>query len=101
MPEKESTIQRQILNYLNSLPSCKAYNMHGNAWQGAGRPDIIACYKGQFLAWEIKTEIGEPTRLQIHELAKWQEAGAFTTVIRSLDQAKRVIRIVEGIVGHG
>lgn len=90
--KKESTIQRAILDYLNSLPHCYAVSNHGSAWQGAGRPDIFASYRGRFLALEVKTETGQPTKLQLHELTKWQEAKAIAEVVRSVDDVKDLLR---------
>lgn len=94
---RESIIQKRILEYLNGLPGCKAYNMHGNGYQGAGRPDIIACCRGQFLALEVKTDNGQPTRLQLHELEKWREAGAVASVVHSVEEVKTLI----GGLAHG
>lgn len=89
---KESAIQKQILNYLNGLPNCYAVNNHGSAWQGAGRPDIFACCRGQFLALEVKTEDGNLTKLQHHELRKWKAAGAKTGVVRSVEDVKKLLK---------
>lgn len=91
MNKKESAIQRAILDYLNSLPSCYAVNNHGSAWQGAGRPDIFACYRGQFLALEVKTENGHLTKLQQYELNKWNSAGAKAGVVRSVEDVKKLL----------
>jgi Holliday junction resolvase len=93
---KESTIQKKILDYLNNLPNCKAVNNHGSAWQESGRPDIFACYHGRFLALEVKkNEKEKPTKLQLHELKKWEEAGAISAVVRSLEEVKQIIKILE------
>ena len=88
---REATIQRRILDYLNSLPGCRAVNNHGNGYQGAGRPDIFACYRGRFLVLEVKNEKGQPTKLQLHELAKWQAAGAVAGIVRSVDDVRKLI----------
>ena len=88
---RESLIQKKILDYLNGLPNCYAVNNHGNGYQGAGRPDIFACYRGRFLALEVKNEKGQPTKLQLHELAKWQAAGAVAGIVRSVDDVRKLI----------
>ena len=87
---KESSIQRSILSYLNSLPNCYAVTNHGSAWQGAGRPDIFACIDGRFVALEVKTDTGQPTKLQLHELKKWAKAGAFTSIVRSVEDVEKM-----------
>ncbi|MDQ0340251.1 Holliday junction resolvase [Caldalkalibacillus uzonensis] len=91
MSQKESTIQKKIVDYINSLPGCKAVVNHGSAWQGAGRPDIFACCWGRFVALEVKTETGELTRLQMHELSKWMDSGAVVAVVRSVEDVKKIL----------
>lgn len=92
---KESSIQDRILRYLNNLPQARAYNNHGSAWQGAGRPDIFCCYHGQFIAIEVKRPEEEPTKLQAHELQKLAGAGAITLVAKSLDDVKGLVQELE------
>ena len=92
LSQKESTIQKKIVDYINSLPGCKAVVNHGSAWQGSGRPDIFACCQGRFVALEVKTEDGKLTRLQMHELSKWMESGAVVAVVRSVEDVKAVLK---------
>ena len=35
-----------------------AVKIHGGPYQDAGTPDLIACYKGRFIAIEVKTARG-------------------------------------------
>ena len=93
MSQKESTIQKRIVDYLNSLPYCKAVINHGNAWQGSGRPDIFASYRELFLALEVKTETGQLTKLQLHELNKWSETGAIIGVVRNVDDVRQLLSL--------
>lgn len=91
MAVKESSIQKSILDYLNSLPRCRARNNHGSAFSGAGEPDITACYYGRHIEIEVKLPGERPTKLQEHTLAKWAEAGAVTLVAISVDDVKELI----------
>ena len=47
----------------------------------AGTPDILACYRGRFIAIEVKRPGEEPTRLQLHRMAQWRAAGAVAVVL--------------------
>jgi len=105
---RESSIQANILRYLNGLPGCRARNNHGSAFSGAGTPDITACYHGLHIEIEVKRPGGQLTRLQAHELAKWAEAGAMTIVATSVEDVKLALEPVrrwlderQGIIGHG
>lgn len=61
----ETEIQREILEYLNSLPRTVAWRNNtgrrGNVKFGlcAGSSDIICCHYGRFVAIEVKTEEGK------------------------------------------
>lgn len=48
----------------------------------SGVPDIIVCYRGQFLAVECKAGYNKPTLLQEKEMADIRRAGGATLVIR-------------------
>ena len=49
--KSEQTIQSDILKYLKSVG---AYTIKVSAATKAGIPDIICCYKGRFIAIEVK-----------------------------------------------
>ena len=57
----------------------------------AGIPDIICCYKGKFISFEVKTETGQPTELQKATIKKIQKAGGVAMVVRSVDEVRAVI----------
>jgi hypothetical protein len=48
----------------------------------SGIPDIIVCYRGQFIAIECKAGFNKTTPLQDKELAAISTAGGITLVIR-------------------
>ena len=49
--KSEQTIQSEILKYLKSVG---AYTIKVSAATKVGIPDIICCYKGRFIAIEVK-----------------------------------------------
>ncbi len=60
----EKMITIAILRYLKSLPDTFCFKEHGGQYGTAGIPDILCCYKGRFLAFEVKSATGKPTKLQ-------------------------------------
>ena len=94
-PRREASIQSAILRYLKSLGRhCRTFNVHGNAWQGAGEPDIHACYRGRMIVIEVKRPGEKPTKLQEHALRKWAEAGAVTMVATSVEDVRKMIEAI-------
>lgn len=87
---KEQDIQRKIIKYLESV---SAYVVKVVASNKSGTPDILACYRGIFLAVEVKrpetkTNVSE---LQEYNIKKIKEAGGIAIVSWDLDAVKAVV----------
>ena len=81
----EADITTRIRNYLMIRRI-----FHWKVWQGPmsqpkGVSDIIGCYKGRFLAIEVKKPGGKLTLMQAKFLAQVEDAGGIAFVARSLD----------------
>lgn len=61
--------------------------VHGGPFQAAGIPDIIGCWKGRFIAIELKIPGEVPTRLQSINLESLKKAGAKVGVAYSVEEA--------------
>lgn len=92
----EASIQKNILDYINSLPCSRAENVSGNAKQ-SGRADINACIRGITFKIEVKTEdtaygrAGVTTKQRLY-LEKWARAGAISLVVYSVDDVKYAVQ---------
>jgi hypothetical protein len=85
----EGKVKKRIDLYLKSL---------GRDWWGfkpmmmgygrKGIPDIIGCYKGLFVAIEVKAGEGKLTPWQEVEEREIKESGASHSVARSADDVK-------------
>jgi len=77
---KESEIQKQILDYLNGLPNCKAIKILKANEEGT--PDIFCCYRGVPLIFEVKASekdamaAPENQKRQAMQMDQWLAAGA-------------------------
>lgn len=80
----ESTFQSWALEYLNSIPGCRAENVSGNAQQ-SGRPDINGCYMGRAFKLELKVpdHKNKATLKQQLNLRKWEAVGCAVGVLYS------------------
>lgn len=61
----------------------------------AGIPDIICCYRGHFYGFEVKTEVGRPTKLQEATIRRINEAGGTALIVRSVEEVRRVLEGTE------
>lgn len=88
---KEADIVKVIMRFLKTLPNCFAWKEHGGMYGTAGIPDIIACIDGKFYGFEVKTDIGKPTKLQESTIRKINKAGGTAVVVRSVDEVKSIL----------
>ena len=89
MSEKDIVIK--IMRYLKTVPKCFAWKEHGGIYGTAGIPDIIACIGGKFYAFEVKTLVGKPTKLQEITIQKILDCGGIVSIVHSVDEVRAVI----------
>lgn len=89
---KEKTITNQILKYLKSEPECFAFKEHGGIYGVSGIPDIICCYKGKFMAFEVKTTQGRLSKLQEITIKRINESGGMAFKVTSLQEVKNILK---------
>ena len=89
---KEKTITNQILKYLKDLPECYAFKEHGGLYGTSGIPDIICCYKGRFVAFEVKNEKGKLSKLQEITIEKIRKASGVAFKVTSLEEVKEILK---------
>lgn len=93
----ESDIVKAIMKYLKSVPRCFCWKEHGGMYGAAGIPDIIACINGHFFGFEVKTDVGKPTKLQEATIRKILAAGGAAVVVRSVDEVKAVVNGINSL----
>ncbi len=92
---KEKSITNRILKYLKEQPCCFAWKEHGGLYGTAGIPDILCCYKGKFVAFEVKTEKDKLSKLQEITIEKIKNAKGKAYKVTSLDEVKRILDNME------
>ena len=78
----EQKIQKQILDYLSSLPNTYAVKIISA--NRSGIPDILACHQGHFYAFEVKRQGGVIAPLQLHNQLLVQQAGGTSLIVDNL-----------------
>ena len=92
---KEGLIQAQIMRYLKSLEGCWAVKTVVTASRGC--PDVIVCYEGLFIAFEVKAADGRPSVLQLHNISQIEAAGGVASVVYSLDEVKNMLKLIKAL----
>jgi hypothetical protein len=83
------------MTFLKNQDNCFCFKEHGGAYGTSGVPDIICCYKGKFVAFEVKTGTGKLSALQSVTLSKIKVAGGVAVEVRSLKEVKEIIEKVD------
>lgn len=91
---KEKTITNQILKYLKAQPCCFVFKEHGGIYSTAGIPDIICCYKGKFVTFEVKTKKGKLSKLQEVMIERIRQAGGVAFKVTSVQEVKDILEKV-------
>jgi len=94
MPRQpESRLARRIKKYLQD-EGAAVFNIHGgdNPFQEVGIPDLLACYRGQFIGLELKLPGEKPSPRQEVVLRRIRKAGGIGTVVHSVDEVESVLR---------
>lgn len=80
----EKAIIKQIVKWLRDQGAvvCNYHPGYGTA----GTPDLLGCINGTALAIEVKRPGNKPTKLQLHRIAQWKLAGAFSTWVDNLEE---------------
>jgi Holliday junction resolvase len=96
----EASLQRNILRFLRAIPKSWWVKFPAGKWSIAGVPDILGCYHGRFIAFEVKTATGRPTKLQLQVIGAIRAAGGTALIVRSVKGVQYAIddlRSREGI----
>lgn len=90
---KEAGLRRRIQKKLEaSEPGSWWYHPHGGPYGVPGLPDLIGCWQGRFVGFEVKVPGGPgATPLQLYTLERIKNAGGIASVIRSFEEAKSVL----------
>lgn len=85
---KESQIQNKIIKYLNGIG---AYSIKTIVTNRNGSPDLICCFKGRYVALEVKAEKGTVSQLQEHNIKLIKKSGGVAAVVRSVEDVKKIL----------
>ena len=90
MPKPEKKLQDKAIDHLKDL-GIYYLNLYGDGMSGKGKPDIIACINGRFVAFELK--VGEndlQDDQKIHRLRIRRSAGLHFSPY-TLDEFKNIV----------
>lgn len=91
----EASLTDKIKQYLKSIDELFFWKEHGGQFGSSGIPDLIVCYRGRFIAFEVKSDKGKTTILQEITIRKIIKAGGYAMVVRSVEEVRAVIEALK------
>ena len=94
----ESKLTSNIIKRMRER-GAMAEKIHGGPHQSRGLPDIIACYRGHMIGFEVKVpgREGTMTNLQRSKLRRIRAAGGVAAMIVSVQEADAIMDYIDGV----
>lgn len=67
-----------------------------NGMTTSGIPDLLCCVNGLFVALEIKSERGKPSKIQLWQIKEIQKSGGIAVVVYPKD-FNMIIKLLNGL----
>ena len=92
--KSEATIQALILKFLRTLgPAC--WVIKAAVCNERGVPDIICCYKGRFVGFEVKTDKGRISGPQRVQNERIRRACGRAVVVHGIEDVQAVLEHID------
>jgi len=97
-PKLESKLQRDdVIPYLKKK-GAYIIKIHVGAFQKKGDSDVICCYKGRFVAFELKrSSKHKPSKIQIYRIKKIRDAGGIAKAVSSIKEIEEVLHEISRV----
>lgn len=97
--QPETRIQRAIQTMVRERGGF-VFKVHGSETMMAGLPDLIVCYRGLFVAFEVKTPSGKVSPRQRYVMRNIMGAQGVVTVPRSVTDARAVLDMIDDVIDN-
>lgn len=75
------------------------FKVHGSEHMMAGLPDLIICYRGLFIALEVKMPGNKVSPVQSLRIQQIRAAQGHAYVVKSVQAALKVLDLVDSVSG--
>ena len=86
----ESAFQTEVIDKIERMGGY-VLKTHVSSFQKQGEPDVTVCFKGRYVAFELKVGDNQPTKLQLLRLKEIRRAGGIAMVVRQISQVEETL----------
>lgn len=90
---KESKLEEEIERFMNKRDIWQLARYQAQSNQN-GLPDRLYLYKGYLLGLELKTDEGEPTKLQLRKIDEINKNGGIGLIVRNVETVEKLIKCI-------
>lgn len=90
MSKPEKRLQDKAIRYLRER-GIYYLNLYGDGFSGKGKPDLIVCIKGQFVAFELKVGANNMQDDQIIHKIRIERSGGLHFSPYSFEEFKKIM----------
>lgn len=97
----EKNLENRLRDRINAVGGCE-FKIHGSEFQ-TGIPDLFVCYKGRFIALEVKNPNGNEKRaaLQIARIKRIRASGGIAEFIQNEALLEEILACIDrGDIWH-
>lgn len=94
MSQPEARLQRRIQSALRARGAF-VFKVHGSTHMMSGLPDLIVCWRGQFIGMEVKMPGNGPSEVQKLRAREIRAADGFCFLVYSDEDALKALKVVE------
>lgn len=91
---KESKLEEEIERFMSKRGIWQLARYQAQSNQN-GLPDRLYLYKGYLLGLELKTDEGEPTKLQLRKIDEINNNGGIALIIRNTREVEQLIKYID------
>lgn len=91
---KESKLEEEVERLLQRKGIWQLARYQAQSNQN-GLPDRLYLYNGYLLGLELKTDEGEPTKLQLRKIDEINKNGGIALIIRSAKEVEQLIKYID------
>lgn len=88
--QQESQFQKECKKLILSMGGYPI-KIAASAYQATGDSDLICCYEGRFVAFELKVDNNKPSAIQLERIEAIKRAGGIAKPIYSINEIKETL----------
>lgn len=94
MAQPENLLTAAIVRRLK-VRGAWSYKVHADGYSPSGVPDLLVCYRGRFVALEVKIPPNTLTKIQEHTIKQIALAGGFAAEARTVEEVGHILDIID------